>query len=162
MKYKRIDVNGINVFYRECGEKDKPVMVLFHGFPSASHLFRNLMPMLQDRYHLIAPDYPGFGQSESPDRDQIAYTFDHLAEIMDAFLEKLEIRQFYMYVFDYGAPIGFRIALNIRIESWGSSAKTEMYMKRDWVRNGKPGQSTGRIRQKSCAGSISLPLPGIQ
>ena len=111
MKYKRIDVNGINVFYRECGEKDKPVMVLFHGFPSASHMFRNLMPMLQDRYHLIAPDYPGFGQSESPDRDQFAYTFDHLAEIMDAFLEKLEIRQFYMYVFDYGAPIGFRIAL---------------------------------------------------
>ena len=111
MKYKRIDVNGINVFYRECGEKDKPVMVLFHGFPSASHMFRNLMPMLQDRYHLIAPDYPGFGQSESPDRDQFAYTFDHLAEIMDAFLEKLEVRQFYMYVFDYGAPIGFRIAL---------------------------------------------------
>ena len=111
MKYKRIDVNGINVFYRECGEKDKPVMVLFHGFPSASHMFRDLMPVLQDRYHMIAPDYPGFGQSESPDRDQFAYTFDHLAEIMDAFLEKLEVRQFYMYVFDYGAPIGFRIAL---------------------------------------------------
>lgn len=111
MKYSRIDVNGINIFYRECGEKDKPVMILFHGFPSASHMFRDLMPLLQDRYHLIAPDYPGFGQSESPDRDQFAYTFDHLAEIMDAFLEKLEIRQFYMYVFDYGAPIGFRIAL---------------------------------------------------
>lgn len=85
MKYNRIDVNGINIFYRECGEKDKPVMVLFHGFPSASHMFRDLMPMLQDRYHLIAPDYPGFGQSESPDRERFAYTFDHLAEIMDAF-----------------------------------------------------------------------------
>ena len=111
MKYNRIDVNVINVFYRECGKKDKPVMVLFHGFPSASHMFRDLMPMLQDRYHLIAPDYPGFGQSESPDRERFAYTFDHLAEIMDALLEKLEIRKFYMYVFDYGAPIGFRIAL---------------------------------------------------
>ena len=111
MTYNRIDVNGIIIFYRECGEKNKPVMVLFHGFPSASHMFRDLMPMLQNRYRLIAPDYPGFGQSESPDRERFAYTFDHLAEIMDAFLEKLEIRQFYMYVFDYGAPIGFRIAL---------------------------------------------------
>ena len=127
MKYKRIDVNGINVFYRECGKKDKPVMVLFHGFPSASHMFRDLMPMLQDRYHLIAPDYPGFGQSESPDRERFAYTFDHLAEIMDAFLEKLEIRKFYMYVFDYGAPIGFRIALKHPERILGIISQTEGY-----------------------------------
>ena len=111
MEYKKTDVNGIEIFYRECGASDKPVMVLFHGFPSASHMFRDLMPMLEDRFHLIAPDYPGFGQSESPGRDIFAYTFDHLAEVMDAFLDKLGIDKFFMYVFDYGAPIGFRIAV---------------------------------------------------
>lgn len=111
MRYKTVDVNGLRVFYRECGAADKPVMVLFHGFPSASHMFRDLMPMLEDKFHLIAPDYPGFGQSESPSRDHFEYTFDHLAEVMDAFLEKLSIDRFYMFVFDYGAPIGFRIAV---------------------------------------------------
>ena len=111
MRYKTVDVNGLRVFYRECGAADKPVMVLFHGFPSASHMFRDLMPMLEDKFHLIAPDYPGFGQSESPSRDQFEYTFDHLAEVVDTFLEKLNIDRFYMYVFDYGAPIGFRIAV---------------------------------------------------
>ena len=111
MNYKTVIINGVNIFYRECGAADKPVMVLFHGFPSASHMFRDLMPMLEDKFHLIAPDYPGFGQSESPARDQFEYTFDHLAEVMDAFLEKLGIDRFFMYVFDYGAPIGFRIAV---------------------------------------------------
>ena len=110
MKYTKINVDGIQIFYRECGEADKPIMVLFHGFPSASHMFRDLMPMLEDRFHLIAPDYPGFGQSESPSREVFAYTFDHLAEVMDRFLQALYIDKFYMYVFDYGAPIGFRIA----------------------------------------------------
>ena len=86
-------------------------MVLFHGFPSASHMFRDLMPILEDRFHLIAPDYPSFGQSSSPDRALFAYTFDHLAEVMDAFLAAVGVDKFYMYVFDYGAPIGFRIAV---------------------------------------------------
>ena len=98
-------------FYRESGDPALPVMVLLHGFPSASHMFRDLMPMLEDRFHLIAPDYPGFGQSESRSRDVFAYTFDHLAEVMDAFLEKVGVDKFFMYVFDYGAPIGFRIAV---------------------------------------------------
>lgn len=111
MRYDRVNVDGIEIFYRECGAADKPVMVLFHGFPSASHMFRDLMPMLEDRFHLIAPDYPGFGQSESPDRGAFAYTFDHLAEVMDGFLRTLHVQKFYLYVFDYGAPIGFRIAL---------------------------------------------------
>lgn len=111
MKYRKTDVNGVNIFYRECGSTEKPTMVLFHGFPSASHMFRDLMPMLEDKFHLIAPDYPGFGQSDSPARDAFAYTFDRLAEVMDAFLDKLQINNFYMYVFDYGAPIGFRIAV---------------------------------------------------
>ncbi len=111
MKYRSIKINGINIFYRECGNADKPTMILFHGFPSASHMFRNLMPMLEDRFYLIAPDYPGFGQSESPSREAFENTFDHLADVMDAFLHELHIDKFYMYVFDYGAPIGFRIAV---------------------------------------------------
>ena len=111
MYYRYVSVNGVRIFYREAGELQKPTMVLFHGFPSASHMFRDLIPMLEDRFHLIAPDYPGFGRSESPDRAVFPYSFDHLSDVMDAFLEALSIRQFYMYVFDYGAPIGFRIAV---------------------------------------------------
>ena len=89
----------------------KPLMVLFHGFPSASHMFRDLMPMLEEDFHLIAPDYPGFGQSGMPLRTEFAYTFDHLAEVMEDSLEVVGAKKFYMYVFDYGAPIGFRIAM---------------------------------------------------
>ena len=111
MKYQNIAVKGMNIFYRECGAKDKPLMVLFHGFPSASHMFRDLMPMLEEDFHLIAPDYPGFGQSAMPLRTEFAYTFDHLAEVTEDFLEAVGAEKFYMYVFDYGAPIGFRIAM---------------------------------------------------
>ena len=111
MRYNKINVNGLEIFYRECGSNDKPTMILFHGFPSASHMFRDLMPMLEDKFHLIAPDYPGFGQSESPARENFAYTFDHLAEVMDAFIKAVGVDKFFMYVFDYGAPIGFRIAM---------------------------------------------------
>lgn len=111
MKFKNVQVDGIRIFYRECGDVNKPTLVLFHGFPSASHMFRDLMPMLEDKFHMIAPDYPGFGQSESPDRKEFAYTFEHLSEIMDDFLKEIGVDKFYMYVFDYGAPIGFRIAL---------------------------------------------------
>lgn len=111
MHYSKVDINGVNIFYRECGDKDKPKMVLFHGFPSSSHMFRDLMPELSDKFHLIAMDYPGFGQSDSPSGDTFDYTFDHLSEIMEAFLDKIGVIRFYMYVFDYGAPIGFRIAV---------------------------------------------------
>ena len=111
MKYNKFRVNEVDIFYRESGDVSNPTMVLFHGFPSASHMFRDLIPMLEDKFHLIAPDYPGFGQSESPARETFSYTFDHIAEIMDAFLDALGISKFYMYVFDYGAPIGFRIAV---------------------------------------------------
>ena len=78
MIFKKIDVNGVQIFYRECGAPDKPVMLLLHGFPSASHMFRDLMPLLEDKFHLIAPDYPGFGQSESTARETFEYTFDHI------------------------------------------------------------------------------------
>lgn len=111
MQYKTIDLNGLKLFYRESGDLSKPTMVLFHGFPSASHMFRDLMPLLEKHFHLIAPDYPGFGQTDSPSRENFAYTFDHLAEVIEQFLIALKLDRFYMYVFDYGAPIGFRIAL---------------------------------------------------
>ena len=111
MKYGTIKVGDTNIFYREAGRADKPMLVLFHGFPSASHMFRDLMPMLEENFHMVAPDYPGFGQSDAPDRAVFSYTFNHIAEIMDGFLEQMSVKKFYMYVFDYGAPIGFRIAV---------------------------------------------------
>ncbi len=111
MNYNKITVDGIKIFYRECGNPQNPTMILFHGFPSSSHQFRDLMPLLESRFHLIAPDYPGFGQSESPSRNVFPYTFDNLAKVMDDFLNALKIEKFFMYVFDYGAPVGFRIAL---------------------------------------------------
>ena len=111
MMYKRTKVGDTNIFYRETGQLDRPTLVLFHGFPSASHMFRDLMPMLAENFHMIAPDYPGFGQSDAPDRAAFPYTFDHIADIMDCFLDQLGVDRFYMYVFDYGAPIGFRIAV---------------------------------------------------
>lgn len=109
--YKKVSVDGVKIFYREAGTVDKPTMILFHGFPSSSHMFRDLIPCLEENFHLIAPDYPGFGQSDMPPRENFTYTFDHLADIMEQFLEKLGIDKFFMYVFDYGAPIGFRIAV---------------------------------------------------
>lgn len=111
MKYRIVSVSGLNIFYREAGLPEKPSMVLLHDFPSASHMFRDLMPLLEQDFHLIAPDYPGSGQSDIPSRDSFTYSFDHIADVMDEFLQALEVKKFYMYVFDYGAPIGFRIAM---------------------------------------------------
>ena len=108
--HKKIEVDGVKIFYREAGALDKPTMVLFHGFPSSSHMFRDLIPRLEENFHLIAPDYPGFGQSGMPPREKFAYTFDNLANVMEKFLNRLGVDKFFMYVFDYGAPIGFRIA----------------------------------------------------
>lgn len=111
MKYSSVIISGIKIFYREAGDSSKPTMILFHGFPSASHMFRDLIPLLQENFHLIAPDYPGFGQSDMPSRESFTYSFDNIAEIVDEFINCLGIEKFYMYVFDYGAPVGFRIAM---------------------------------------------------
>ena len=111
MKYNRITVSGLNIFYREAGSPSSPAMLLLHGFPSASHMFRDLMPMLQDKFHLIAPDFPGFGQSDMPSRDEFTYTFDNIAEVIDGFISAVGLDRFIMYVFDYGAPVGFRVAM---------------------------------------------------
>ncbi len=111
MKYKKIEIEDCRVFYREAGDRMNPTILLLHGFPSSSHMFRELMPELANDYHLIAPDFPAFGQTESPDRDKFTYTFDHLARIVDKFTEALGMTKFAMYVFDYGAPIGYRLAM---------------------------------------------------
>jgi pimeloyl-ACP methyl ester carboxylesterase len=110
IKYRSADVDGLMVFCREAGRADAPALLLLHGFPSASHMFRDLVPLLADRLHIIAPDLPGFGQSEMPARTKFTYTFDNIAGIIDRFTEVVGLKRFAIYVFDYGAPIGFRIA----------------------------------------------------
>jgi pimeloyl-ACP methyl ester carboxylesterase len=110
IKYRSADVDGLKVFYREAGHADAPALLLLHGFPSASHMFRDLIPLLAGRFHIIAPDLPGFGQSEMPARSKFTYTFDHIAGVIDHFTEVIGLKRFAIYVFDYGAPIGFRIA----------------------------------------------------
>ncbi|MFB5267775.1 alpha/beta fold hydrolase [Paenibacillus enshidis] len=110
--YHSLEVEGLNVFYREAGNPNKPVIILLHGFPSASHMFRELIPVLEKDYYIIAPDYPGFGNSSSPDREKFQYTFDHITEMIESFIDKLGLAKYALYVFDYGAPIGFRIAMH--------------------------------------------------
>lgn len=109
--YHYLEIEQLNVFYRKAGNPNKPVILLLHGFPSASHMFRELIPVLAKDYHVIAPDYPGFGNTTSPDRAEFSYTFDHLTEIMEAFVDRLGLTKYALYVFDYGAPIGFRLAM---------------------------------------------------
>jgi pimeloyl-ACP methyl ester carboxylesterase len=109
--YRTIEIGGLPIFYREAGPVDGPVVLLLHGWPSSSRLFRNLIPLLADRYHVIAPDYPGFGNSAAPSRDVFAYTFDHLGEVMEAFVQALHIEKFALYVTDFGGPLGFRLML---------------------------------------------------
>jgi pimeloyl-ACP methyl ester carboxylesterase len=111
VRYRTATVDGVKVFYREAGPADAPVVLLLHGFPTSSHMFRNLIPALADRYHVIAPDYPGFGQSDAPDHEQFAYTFQHYADIVDGLMGQLKVDRYAMYVMDYGAPVGYRLAI---------------------------------------------------
>ncbi len=111
IEYRSVNVDGLKIFYREAGAASAPALLLLHGFPSASHMFRDLIPLLADRFHIVAPDLPGFGQSDMPARGKFAYTFDHLADVIDRFTEVIGLDRFAMYVFDYGAPTGFRIAV---------------------------------------------------
>jgi pimeloyl-ACP methyl ester carboxylesterase len=109
--YRYADVDQFNVFYREAGRPGAPKLLLLHGFPSSSHMFRDLIPELADRFHIVAPDLPGFGLSDMPSRESFAYTFDNLANVMDRFTEIIGFDRYAVYVFDYGAPTGFRLAL---------------------------------------------------
>jgi pimeloyl-ACP methyl ester carboxylesterase len=109
--YRTIEIDGLSIFYREAGAKDAPTLLLLHGFPSSSRMFEPLFARLSDRYHLIAPDYPGFGHSNWPDPKTFAYTFDHVAEVMNRFAEALGLMRYTLYLQDYGGPVGFRMAL---------------------------------------------------
>jgi len=109
--HRHIDVDGFNVFYREAGPADAPKLLLLHGFPSSSHMFRDLIPLLSERFHIVAPDLPGFGLSDMPSRDAFPYTFENIANVIDRFTEVIGFDRYAVYVFDYGAPTGFRLAL---------------------------------------------------
>lgn len=110
--YQSIKVNGISIFYREAGPKDAPVILLMHGYPTSSFMFRNLIPILSQKYHVIAPDMPGFGFSDFPSRSSYTYTFDNIAATMQGFIDQLRLKHFAIYVFDYGAPVGLRLAMH--------------------------------------------------
>jgi pimeloyl-ACP methyl ester carboxylesterase len=109
--YRKANVDGVNVFYREAGPTNAPTLLLLHGFPTSSHMFRDLIPLLADRFHIIAPDLPGFGQTDLPSRDTFSYTFAKLAEVIGRFTEVVNLTRFAIYIFDYGAPVGLRIAI---------------------------------------------------
>jgi pimeloyl-ACP methyl ester carboxylesterase len=109
--YRTASADGFNIFYREAGTPGKPKLLLLHGFPSSGHMFRDLIPLLSENFHIVAPDLPGFGRSDMPPREQFKYTFDHLAEVIDRFTEVIGFDRYAVYVFDYGAPTGFRLAV---------------------------------------------------
>jgi pimeloyl-ACP methyl ester carboxylesterase len=110
VSYRTVNIDGVNVFYREAGPKNAPTLLLLHGFPTSSQMFRNLIPLLADRYHVIAPDYPGYGQSDMPPMDKFTYSFDNLAKVIDKFTVAVGASKYALYVQDYGAPIGYRLA----------------------------------------------------
>jgi pimeloyl-ACP methyl ester carboxylesterase len=111
LTYRTVEVEGVRIFYREAGQHDAPTILLLHGFPSSSRMYDTLMPLLADRYHLVAPDYPGFGHSDAPSPDAFGYTFDHLAEVIEGFVETLGLDRYVLLQQDYGGPIGMRLAL---------------------------------------------------
>ena len=111
-RYRFVDVDSLKIFCREAGADTSPALLLLHGFPTSSHMFRNLIPALADDYHVVAPDLPGFGFSDAPDRAKFTYTFDHLAHVIDRFTTVAGLTRYAVYVFDYGAPVGFRLATN--------------------------------------------------
>ncbi len=117
--HRSVNIDGLDIFYREAGPASAPTILLLHGFPTSSHMFRNLIPRLADRFHLVAPDYPGYGASSMPGLDEFEYSFDNLAQVVERFLDKLEIDRYSIYLMDYGAPVGYRVAANRpeRVES---------------------------------------------
>jgi pimeloyl-ACP methyl ester carboxylesterase len=109
VKFQKADIDGFKIFYREAGPKDAPTILLLHGFPTSSHMFRDLIPLLADRFHVVAPDLPGFGQSDMPDHTKFRYSFDNIAKVIERFTEIVGLKKFAVYIFDYGAPTGLRL-----------------------------------------------------
>ena len=114
IRYRNVRIGPATIFYREAGDPQHPTLLLLHGFPTSSHMFRNLIPLLADRYHVVAPDLPGFGFTVAPDRQHFAYKFDNLAKVIEDFTVAIRLKQYAIYVFDYGAPVGFRLAKGSR------------------------------------------------
>jgi pimeloyl-ACP methyl ester carboxylesterase len=110
VRYRSVAVDGVNIFYREAGDAKNPAILLLHGFPTSSHMFRDLIPLLSDRYYLIAPDYPGFGYSDAPSVESFAYTFDHLTDVIAGFTDAIGLSRYALYMQDFGGPVGFRLA----------------------------------------------------
>lgn len=128
--YRTAGVQDHKVFYREAGNRKNPTLLLLHGFPTSSHMFRHLIALLSDRFHIVAPDLPGFGFTASPDRTEFKYTFDNLAKVVEAFTDAIGRKRYAIYVFDYGAPTGFRLANGGRRGSPRSSRKMATPMKK--------------------------------
>ncbi len=112
ISYRSVTIENVDIFYREAGDPDKPTLLLLHGFPTSSHMFRDLITELADEYHLVAPDYPGYGFSSMPGVDEFDYSFDNIAQLLEQFVDVVGIDRFSLYLMDYGAPVGFRIAAN--------------------------------------------------
>lgn len=110
VRYRTVEIDGLDVFYREAGPPEAPTVLLLHGFPTSSHMFRDLIPRLADKFHVVAPDYPGFGYSSAPPADEFDYTFDNLARVVTKFIDRVGLERYSLYLMDYGAPVGFRIA----------------------------------------------------
>lgn len=110
IRYRTVEIDGVDIFYREAGPKDAPTVLLLHGFPTSSHMFRDLIPQLAKNYHVVAPDYPGYGHSSAPSVDDFEYTFDNLAHVVTQFIDRIGLDRYSLYLMDYGAPVGFRIA----------------------------------------------------
>ncbi len=110
IRHRTVEIDGLEIFYREAGSREDPTILLLHGFPTSSHMFRNLIPALADRYHVVAPDYPGFGESAAPSVEEFEYTFDRLADIVEQLVDRLGLDTYSLYLMDYGAPVGFRLA----------------------------------------------------
>jgi len=143
--YRTVQIEGLSIFYREAGSKEAPTLLPLHGFPSSSRMYEPLLARLSDRYHLVAPDYPGFGHSDWPEPGKFAYTFDHIAEIMNHFTEALGLSRYTLYLQDYGGPVGFRVALAIRTASMLSSSKMLWRIIQAWGRIGRRGGLSGPI-----------------
>jgi pimeloyl-ACP methyl ester carboxylesterase len=145
--FRKVNVEGIGIFYREAGPKDAPTILLLHGFPTAGHMFRDLISQLDDEFRLVAPDLPGFGQSDMPARSAFIYTFENIAKVIERFTEVIGLQRFAMYVFDYGAPVGFRLAVRIWIASPQSSPRTATRMRRGSATAGIPFAPIGETRR---------------
>jgi pimeloyl-ACP methyl ester carboxylesterase len=141
--YRTVMVDGLSIFYREAGRPDAPTLLLLHGFPSSSRMYEPLLARLSAYYHLVAPDYPGFGHSDAPGAKTFSYTFDHIAQVMEHFTEALGLDRYALYMQDYGGPVGFRLAIARPDACRRSSYRTPSPTTKDSARSGRSGESSG-------------------